>query len=267
MLSLRLITTLYQEGGDLVYTAYLITNKFNNMKYVGITCRNPEKRFREHIVKAHNGSHALLHSAIREFGESAFQLSILETDIPDNAHEERERFYIDKYNTYYVTGNGYNQTIGGNGTVGYMFTSTDKQKISDALTGRTYSDERNAKIRNAMLNREYKQEWRDHLSKSRLGRFCGSKNSFYGKTHTDATKQKISESNTKHSVLQFDPKSHMLLNTFKNLSYAADWVISEGLTKAKKSTCTTRIHVVCTYDDMKHKAYGFIWRFGEKSID
>ena len=59
---------------------YLITNKINNHKYVGLTTSSITKRWREHINEALNGnaSHSLLHKAILKYGADNFDLEILE---------------------------------------------------------------------------------------------------------------------------------------------------------------------------------------------
>ena len=39
-----------------MYDVYLITNRINGKRYVGITCRGYQARFQEHINEAMNGS-------------------------------------------------------------------------------------------------------------------------------------------------------------------------------------------------------------------
>ena len=158
-------------------------------------------------------------------------------------------------------------TIGGSGTIGYVFTDEVKHRMSVANTGRTYTAERNEKIRIAMTGREYLPEWRDALSKSRIGRFSGENNSFYGKHHSDATKSKISDANTKYTILQLDTKSGEILKTFKNSMEAASWVVEHGFSKANPATCVGRILLVCKSENEECTAYGFKWRLKEKSID
>ena len=43
---------------------------------------------------------------------------------------EKEIFYIQQYNSYKKNDKGYNMTLGGDGTHGYVFTKADKKKIS-----------------------------------------------------------------------------------------------------------------------------------------
>ena len=137
-----------------------------------------------------------MYKELRLYGEENFSVNVLENNLPEELKEIKERYYIQKYKTYYLNNYGYNMTIGGNGTIGYVFTEEDKNKISAAGKGRKFSKERNEKIRNVMIGREYKDEWKQNLSKARKGKFTGEKNPFYGKHHTEESKRKISEANT-----------------------------------------------------------------------
>ena len=46
----------------------------------------------------------------------------------------------------------------------------------------------------ALYNREFTEEHRKNLSNAKKGKCCGENNSFYGKTHTDETRDKIRNS-------------------------------------------------------------------------
>jgi hypothetical protein len=62
-------------------------------------------------------------------------LELIEIDTADTKDElcEKEIQYIQEYNSYYINGNGYNMTYGGEGTNGYVFTEEDRQRMSEAL--------------------------------------------------------------------------------------------------------------------------------------
>ena len=62
---------------------YLITNRVNGKRYVGITSRGYQERFKEHIHDALNGSKTILHNAIRKYGQDNFDIILLEDNIPD----------------------------------------------------------------------------------------------------------------------------------------------------------------------------------------
>lgn len=246
---------------------YLITNRVNGKRYVGITCRGYRERFKEHIHEALNGSKTILHNAIRKYGINNFDLMLLESNVPDELIGGREQHYIALYNTFYASGIGYNMTEGGGGMAGYKHTEDTKHKISESLQGHKFPESRNRKIQEAMTGRVYKPEWRAALSQSRLGRFTKEENPFYGKHHSEKTKQRVSDANTKHAVLQLDPISHEVLQRFKNPKAAGDFVVASGYTKANPNTCGGRISEVCRNGKLSCTAYGFSWKFEKRSID
>ena len=57
-----------------------------------------------------NGDKSYFDRALKKYGEDNFELTILENDIPNDKLDEREIYYIKKYNTF---NNGYNCTLGG----------------------------------------------------------------------------------------------------------------------------------------------------------
>lgn len=242
---------------------YLITNLIDGKQYVGVTCRTVEERFKEHLLEAADGSKSILHNAIRKYGPENFSVVTVEDNIPDDSAEERERYYIKLYQTFYTSCKGYNMTEGGGGVVGYKHSEDSKQKISQSLKGHVFPASRNAKIRSAMIGRDYKQEWKDALSKSRMGRFKGDENPFYGKHHNESTKSKISKANTKHAVIQLDPDTKEPLHTFLNSSDAARWVVATGRSSAVYTTCAGRIDEVCKKGSIYSIAYGYSWRYEE----
>ena len=91
---------------------YKIENLINNKCYIGQT-RNIQKRWNRHRTapfnKNDNAYDYPLYRAIRKYGLENFSFEILEECNVQDLNE-RERFYIDYYDTYF---NGYNQTLGG----------------------------------------------------------------------------------------------------------------------------------------------------------
>lgn len=86
---------------------YLIANRVNNKKYIGITTRDVSDRFKEHCK-----ANSYIGRAIRKYGKNNFSIQII-----DMAHTKEELFdlevkHISNYNSYR---DGYNQTVGGDG--------------------------------------------------------------------------------------------------------------------------------------------------------
>lgn len=86
---------------------YLIINRVNNKKYIGITTRDISDRFKEHCK-----ADSYIGRAIRKYGENNFSIQMI-----DMAHTKEELFdlevkHISNYNSFR---DGYNQTVGGDG--------------------------------------------------------------------------------------------------------------------------------------------------------
>ena len=89
---------------------YTITNIKNNTKYVGQTSRPFETRIAEHC-RGYSTT-AAVDKIIKEEGIENFKFEIIEECQTREQMDEREIYYINKYNTIYP--NGYNKTKGGN---------------------------------------------------------------------------------------------------------------------------------------------------------
>ncbi len=87
---------------------YKITNKVNGMSYIGQTRYTVEFRWRQH---QHKKDGCYFHNALHKYGVENFTVETLE-ECEVSKLNEREIFYIAKYNTF---DKGYNLTIGGDG--------------------------------------------------------------------------------------------------------------------------------------------------------
>lgn len=98
---------------------YKITNLINKKIYIGKTVYSIEKRWKEHIYNANNGnkSHMPIADAIILYGVNNFSIEPLEECSTFQA-SEREIYWINKLDSY---NNGYNATLGGDGTLHYNY--------------------------------------------------------------------------------------------------------------------------------------------------
>lgn len=87
---------------------YLITNKKNNKKYVGITSKGYMKRFAQHCK-----AESYIGSAIRKYGKNNFKVEVIDYGATVAELNSKEKDYIAKLETF---GKGYNLTLGGDGT-------------------------------------------------------------------------------------------------------------------------------------------------------
>ena len=84
---------------------YLVENDINDNKYVGLTTRTIEVRWREHL--RHNEE--VLDKAIQKYGKEHFTVRIIE-ECPNDELDAREQYWIAYYDSY---NHGYNCTEGG----------------------------------------------------------------------------------------------------------------------------------------------------------
>lgn len=104
----------------------------NGKHYIGITTTSLEQRKREHKYCGKNGDTKCLYKALRKY-EMVDTFELVEIDTADTLEElcEKEIRYIQDYKSYYMDGNGYNMTLGGEGNHGYVYTEEVKQKMSE----------------------------------------------------------------------------------------------------------------------------------------
>jgi len=158
-------------NGKIMTGIYCIENLINHKKYIG-QAQDIYSRWKKHIWKLNNNCHhnRYLQNAWNKYGEDSFKFNIIEICNIEKL-SELEVYYIDKLNTYFKN-NGYNLTLGGEGTRGHVLSDEIKEIIGSYHKGKTIS-----------------QEHRKNLS----NQFSGEGNPFYGIKHTDETKKLISK--------------------------------------------------------------------------
>ena len=106
----------------------------NEKHYIGLTTTSLKQRQTQHKQFAKNGDKKCLYRAIRKY-EIVDTFELIEIDKADTIEELREKeiMYIKDYNSYYMNGNGYNMTYGGEGINGYIFTEEDNRKNSERM--------------------------------------------------------------------------------------------------------------------------------------
>lgn len=92
---------------------YIIRNGMNDKVYVGKTNRSVELRWKEHIRAINDpDKKSSIHFAMKKYGVENFSLEVLEENIPEEKLNEREQYYINKFDSFH---HGYNRTMGGEG--------------------------------------------------------------------------------------------------------------------------------------------------------
>lgn len=163
---------------DNIIGIYCIKNNLNNKVYIGQSI-NINHRIQEHISLLNRNCHSnsYLQRSFNKYGIENFSHEIIE-ECSEELLSEREIYWINYYDSY---NNGYNLTEGGEGLRGYKFNNDTKSKISKSLIGIKRSEETRNKI---------------SISKSGPNHPNYHKPSnvqpFYGKTHSEGSRQKIS---------------------------------------------------------------------------
>lgn len=112
---------------------YQILNTKNNKRYIGLSI-HCGYRFLQHKRELNKNRHSNEHlqAAWNKYGAAAFEFSVIEA-APRTQLPEREKYWISHYNSFL---DGYNNSLGGDGTVDVEFPSQRNKKISDALANR-----------------------------------------------------------------------------------------------------------------------------------
>ena len=132
----------------------MATNTINGKSYVGMTKHDFEQRKYMHLFYQKNPKH-YFHRALKKYNADNFQWSILKNCITTKELCDWEKFYIKFFHTQ--APNGYNLTNGGDGAGGLPLSEKTKKLLSDA-------------------------------AKKRYQR---KDNPFYGKKHSEETKEKM----------------------------------------------------------------------------
>lgn len=201
---------------------YQIRNILNNKRYIG-SSNNLLKRRTAHATKLKMNYHPndILQNAYNKYGDENFVFEVVEfcnvVDLVD-----RENFYI---NLYKVCDKdfGYNicpdaehhltsditkeklrqNALGNKNWLGKKHTRETKQKQSAWHKGKVVKESTKEKLRQINLGKKIPEKTIKKMSESKKGMFAveknpmwgktGELNSFFGKNHTDETKEKIKQ--------------------------------------------------------------------------
>ena len=200
---------------------YKIENQINHKIYIGKTnYTNPQKRWKQHLADSQNPNrnHRALYRAINKYGIDNFSFEIIEET---NNPEEREKYYISYYNTYYY---GYNETLGGDGASYLELPEQDICKYY--LNSHTLSET------SQYFNHD-QATIRQVLYKNNIPIISGQ----------EINKQKFSL-----AVAKLDKKTGEILEVYSSVSEAE-----------RKNNCHTHIKDVC--HGKRKSAGGYGWKF------
>jgi group I intron endonuclease len=210
---------------------YQIRNKINDKKYIGMTTRDLNIRKKEH-QKVYNDPESRMYNfkiynAMRKYGFDNFEFSILE-ECDKAILEEREKYYIELYNT---RKNGYNEALGGFGKT----LLTDKQ-IS---ASKTLYD-------NGWLLQDIAEVFKS--SPKTIGKKIRDRYNLNTKRNSDVYHSK--------KIIGINNEKEM---NFNSMTDAAKYIIENELTKSDNLTSVIS-KISGAIINNKHTAYGFKWR-------
>jgi len=150
---------------------YLVTNKVNGKRYIGKTMRLFDKRREEHELGY--GCAKLLWRAICKYGKENFEWDVIDDNV--ESEEELNKLEIEEikwFDTRNRNGMGYNQTDGGEGLMGRVYSKETLEKMSKCAKKRfktTKSRLLHGKlIKKALSNSKVKAKINEFYSNSKV---------------------------------------------------------------------------------------------------
>lgn len=231
---------------------YKLTCTITGKVYIGKTI-DINRRMVQHSKVTPKYSHHLA-NAIKKYGINNFKEEIIfEVEAEDRAAlntalSNAEQLYIEQYDSYR---NGYNSTIGGEGTSGFHWLESSKKKLSKSLKKFFESAKGKAQIEHTIFcnkNREVSKETREKIGRGNKGKIMPEEAKIKIRNY-----QLVNAYSKYISVLQYDLDNN-LLNRFNSITNAA------------KSINKDTSHIVSCCKGRRKTAYGFIWKYEEKEV-
>jgi group I intron endonuclease len=145
----------------------------NGKCYIGQTTKNLNIRMNGHLNDKARKNPAFC-NAMNKYGKDSIEWEIIDEAFSLEELNEKEKYWISFFNSYInaINSNGYNMTLGGNSTLGWIPSEETKKKISSSLTG----------LFSGNKNPQYGKR--------------GELSYWWGRKHTEESKNKIRLANT-----------------------------------------------------------------------
>lgn len=246
---------------------YIYKHTFPNGKiYIGITRQNkPEDRWMN--GRGYNNKcQIVMWRAIQKYGWKSIKHEILHDGLEEQEAKELEVYYITQVYHSNLKQHGYNQTIGGDGVLGYFHTDETRDKISQA-SKRMWSDLKFRKKMSANHSGDKNANYGKHISieqKNLLSQLAreriGGENPFYGKFHSYESKQKISRNRTGKNCGFNNPNS-------KQVRCIETGEVFESASIAAKKYSKSPSNITSACRGNSHTAYGYHWEYVKQNVN
>lgn len=262
---------------------YKITNEINGKCYIGQST-NLAQRIKRHIRTLLNGTNCNEHlqNAYKKYGTGNFTIEIIEECSAEEL-DEREIFWIDFYKAY-DKNFGYNKTKGGKGGNGYLEVCDEskaketKERHSESVKGERnpnygahcYTDGVVIKyIKDDQIEEYESNGWHkgvpDFVRAKERSANLGQNNGFYGKSHSDETKQKLSESRKGESNWNFGKVLYHKGNKQKYISldevkrYELNGWVKGTTEKQKRKNSESKVGRKMPEDVLRKKSHIYVY--------
>lgn len=198
---------------------------------------------------------------MNKYGTENFYVELLEKVDNENSLDEREKYYIKKYNS--LTPNGYNIVNGGRyfKDDNPMFHDEIRKKISERFKGENNPSKRpevREKIRISATGKKASEQTKKKMSENN-GRY------WKGKHLSEETRKKISENHgcrgkfgglnpNAKKVQRIDKNTLEVLEEYESISFAIKWVRENVKENAHASNISQACH------GTQKTAFGYIWK-------
>ena len=135
----------------IIHTIYKAVNQVNGKVYIGFDSNWPNR------VNIHRSSSKKqdykFYRAIRKYGWDNFKWDIIyQSKDKNHTLKVMEKYFIEQYDSF---NNGYNSTLGGDGTLGLILSEESRKKISEGnKVPKPHTTEHNKKIAEALRGKK-----------------------------------------------------------------------------------------------------------------
>jgi len=161
---------------------YCIHNLTTNKKYIGQTVEKLQRRVLRHFRTINETK---ISRAIQKYSKNNFVYGIIEEVSDESLLDEKEKYWIQYYNT---VNDGFNIKEGGKCSRGFKQSQNSIEKRRQKLIGKTLTKEHKQKISKAHKGKVLSKETVDKMISYRTGRKL-----------TEICKEKISKSHSKNT--------------------------------------------------------------------